>query len=131
RLPQATCSFSTELGDTTGPPTDSPAPDVNTNAETMAWIYDTYDMMHAGKNNLPVVTGKPVAMGGSLGRNEATARGCLFVTRRAVEEGAVPGLNALKGATVAIQGFGNAGSIAARLFAEAGAKIIGVSDSTG
>ena len=130
-LRKVTRRFITELGDTIGPHTDIPAPDVNTDAETMAWIYDTYDMMHAGKNNLPVVTGKPVAMGGSLGRNEATARGCLFVTRRAIEEGAVPGLNTLKGATVAIQGFGNAGSIAARLFAEAGAKIIGVSDSTG
>jgi glutamate dehydrogenase/leucine dehydrogenase len=130
-LRKLTRRFITELGDTIGPHTDIPAPDVNTDAETMAWIYDTYDMMHAGKNNLPVVTGKPVAMGGSLGRNEATARGCLFVTRRAIEQGAVPGLNSLKGATVAIQGFGNAGSVAARLFAEAGARVIGISDSTG
>ena len=130
-LRKVTRRFITELGDTIGPHTDIPAPDVNTDSETMAWIYDTYDMMHAGKNNLPVVTGKPVAMGGSLGRNEATARGCLFVTRRAIEQGAVPGLQSLKGATVVIQGFGNAGSIAATLFAEAGAKIIAVSDSTG
>src|SRR2546428_2965979 len=130
-LRKVTRRFITELGDTIGPHTDIPAPDVNTDAETMAWIYDTYDMMHGGKNNLPVVTGKPIAMGGSLGRNEATARGCLFVTRRAIEQGAVPGLNTLKGATVVIQGFGNAGSIAARLFAEAGAKVIGISDSTG
>jgi glutamate dehydrogenase/leucine dehydrogenase len=130
-LRKLTRRFITELGDTIGPHTDIPAPDVNTNAETMAWIYDTYDMMHAGKNNLPVVTGKPVPMGGSLGRNAATARGCLFVTRRAIEQGAVPGLNTLNGATVVIQGFGNAGSIAARLFAEAGAKVIGISDSTG
>ena len=130
-LRKVTRRFITELGDTIGPHTDIPAPDVNTDAETMAWIYDTYDMMHAGKNNLPVVTGKPVAMGGSLGRNEATARGCLFVTRRAIEQGAVPRLQSLKGATVVIQGFGNAGSIAATLFAEAGARIIGVSDSTG
>ncbi len=130
-LRKVTRRFITELGDTIGPHTDIPAPDVNTDAETMAWIYDTYDMMHAGKNNLPVVTGKPVAMGGSLGRNEATARGCLFVTRRAIEQGAVRGLTSIKGATVAIQGFGNAGSIAARLFAEAGAKVIGISDSTG
>src|SRR6202022_655050 len=118
-------------GDTIGPHTDIPAPDVNTGAETMAWIYDTYAMMHPGKNNLPVVTGKPVAMGGSLGRNEATARGRLFVTRRAIEEGAVPGLTSLDGARVAIQGFGNAGSIAAQLFRDAGAKIVAVSDSTG
>jgi glutamate dehydrogenase/leucine dehydrogenase len=130
-LRKVTRRFVTELGDTIGPHTDIPAPDVNTDAETMAWIYDTYDMMHGGKNNLPVVTGKPIAMGGSLGRNEATARGCLFVSRRAIEQGAVPGISTLKGATVVIQGFGNAGSIAARLFGEAGAKVIGVSDSTG
>jgi glutamate dehydrogenase (NAD(P)+) len=123
--------FIAELGDAIGPHTDIPAPDVNTDAETMAWIYDTYDMMHPGKNNLPVVTGKPVGLGGSLGRNEATARGCLFVTRRAIAQGAVPGLASLIGARVAIQGYGNAGSIAARLFAEAGAKVIAVSDSTG
>jgi glutamate dehydrogenase (NAD(P)+) len=130
-LRKVTRRFITELGDTIGPHTDIPAPDVGTDAETMAWIYDTYDMMHAGKNNLPVVTGKPLTMGGSLGRREATARGCLFVTRRAIEQGAVPGLNSLPGARVAIQGFGNAGSYAAELFAEAGAKIIAVSDSTG
>ena len=123
--------FIAELGDTIGPHTDIPAPDVNTDAHTMAWIYDTYDMMHGGKNNLPVVTGKPIAIGGSLGRNEATARGCLFVTARAIAQGAVPGLTSLGGATVAIQGFGNAGSIAAELFRAAGARIIAVSDSTG
>jgi glutamate dehydrogenase (NAD(P)+) len=123
--------FITELGDLIGPHTDIPAPDVNTDAETMAWIYDTYDMTHPGKNNLPVVTGKPVAIGGSLGRNEATARGCLFVTRRAIEHGAVPGLKSLEGARVVIQGFGNAGAIAAELFTEAGATVIGISDSTG
>src|SRR5688572_33359660 len=83
-------------------------------------------MMHAGKNNLPVVTGKPVYLGGSLGRNEATARGCLFVTRRAIEQGAVPGLTTLAGARVVIQGYGNAGSIAATLFTEAGAIVIAV-----
>src|SRR6476469_2541705 len=126
-LRKITRRFIVELGDTIGPHTDIPAPDVNTTAETMAWIYDTYDMMHPGKNNLPVVTGKPVAMGGSLGRNEATARGCLFVSRRAIDQGAVPGLDTLEGARVAIQGFGNAGSIAARLFKEAGAIVIAVS----
>jgi len=123
--------FIAELGDTIGPHTDIPAPDVNTDANTMAWIYDTYDMMHAGKNNLPVVTGKPIGIGGSLGRNEATARGCLFVTARAIAKGAVPGLTSIDGATVAIQGFGNAGSIAAQLFRAAGARIVAVSDSTG
>jgi len=130
-LRKITRRFIVELGDDIGPHTDIPAPDVNTSAETMAWIYDTYAMMHPGKNNLPVVTGKPVSMGGSLGRNEATARGCLFVTKRAIAQGAVPGLTSLEGATVAIQGFGNAGAIAARLFRSAGARIIAVSDSTG
>ena len=128
-LRKLTRRFITELGDAIGPHTDIPAPDVNTSAETMAWIYDTYDMTHPGKNNLPVVTGKPVSLGGSLGRNEATARGCLFVTRRAIERGAVPGLDSLGGARVAIQGFGNAGSIAARLLSEAGAVVIAISDS--
>jgi glutamate dehydrogenase/leucine dehydrogenase len=130
-LRRITRRFIVELGETIGPHTDIPAPDVNTTAETMAWIYDTYDMMHPGKNNLPVVTGKPVWMGGSLGRNEATARGCLFVTARAIQQGAVPGLNTLRGTRIAIQGFGNAGSIAARLFKEAGATIIAVSDTKG
>ncbi|HXG59595.1 MAG TPA: Glu/Leu/Phe/Val dehydrogenase [Thermoanaerobaculia bacterium] len=130
-LRRITRRYIVELGDLIGPHTDIPAPDVNTSAETMAWIYDTYDMMHPGKNNLPAVTGKPVSMGGSLGRNEATARGCLFVTARAIDQGAVAGLSSIRDATVAIQGFGNAGSIAARLFKEAGAKILAVSDSRG
>jgi glutamate dehydrogenase/leucine dehydrogenase len=130
-LRKITRRFIAELGDTIGPHTDVPAPDVNTSAETMAWIYDTYDMMHPGHNNLPVVTGKPIGLGGSLGRNEATARGCLFVTSRAIEQGAVPGLDSLQGARVVIQGFGNAGAIAAELFTEAGAIVMAVSDSTG
>jgi glutamate dehydrogenase (NAD(P)+) len=130
-LRRITRRFVVELGDMIGPHSDIPAPDVNTTAETMAWIYDTYDMMHPGKNNLPVVTGKPVYLGGSLGRNEATARGCLFVTRRAIEQGAVPGLDSLEGATVVILGCGNAGAIAARLFTAAGARVIAISDSTG
>jgi glutamate dehydrogenase (NAD(P)+) len=130
-LRKITRRFIVELGDTIGPHTDIPAPDVNTTSETMAWIYDTYDMMHAGKNNLPVVTGKPVGMGGSLGRNEATARGCLFIVERAIARGAVPGLGSLAGARLVIQGFGNAGAIAAQLFRDAGAVIIGISDSTG
>jgi glutamate dehydrogenase (NAD(P)+) len=97
----------------------------------MAWIYDTYDMIRAGQNNLPVVTGKPLSLGGSLGRPEATARGVLFCTQRAIEAGTIPGLNTLSGARVVIQGYGNAGSFAAELFAAAGAKIIAVSDSRG
>ncbi len=130
-LRRLTRRYISDLRDNIGPYTDIPAPDVNTNAGTMAWIFDTYDMLHPGTNNLPVVTGKPVDMGGSLGRREATARGCLFAIRRALERGIVPGLDSITGATVAIQGFGNAGSIAAELFAEAGARIIAVSDSRG
>ncbi|MEJ2340228.1 MAG: Glu/Leu/Phe/Val dehydrogenase [Gemmatimonadales bacterium] len=120
-----------ELGNSIGPHQDIPAPDVNTNAETMAWIYDTYDMMHIGQNNLGVVTGKPVNIGGSHGRREATARGVLFATQQALARGVVRDLSSVEGATVAIQGYGNAGYIAACLFAEAGARILAVSDSRG
>ena len=123
--------FISVLGDNIGPHTDIPAPDVNTNAGTMSRIFDTYQMMHAGENCLPVVTGKPVELGGSLGRREATARGCLFATQRALERGIVRGLDTVDGATVAIQGFGNAGSVAAELFVEQGSKIVAVSDSRG
>jgi glutamate dehydrogenase (NAD(P)+) len=119
------------LGDLIGPHTDIPAPDVYTNAQTMAWIYDTYAMMHPGRNNLPAVTGKPLDMGGSQGRNEATAQGCLFACQRALARGLVSGLATVAGARVAVQGFGNAGGIAARLFHEAGARAIAVSDSHG
>lgn len=123
--------FITELGDNIGPHTDIPAPDVNTNAGTMARIYDTYHMMHPGENNLGVVTGKPVELGGSLGRREATARGCLFAAQRAMARGVVEGMDSLQGQTVAIQGFGNAGSVAAELFAQEGAIITAVSDTRG
>src|SRR5207248_5160868 len=98
-----------DLGDNIGPFVDIPAPDVYTDARTMAWIYDTYDMMHSGRNNLPVVTGKPTDIGGSLGRREATARGCLFVTQRALARGVLPGRTEVRGARVVVQGFGNAG----------------------
>ncbi len=120
-----------ELNDNIGPFTDIPAPDVNTNARIMAVIYDTYDALHAGQNNLGVVTGKPVRVGGSLGRNEATSRGGLYVVERALERGVLEGEDSLEGLTVAIQGCGNAGGIAATLFHEAGARIVGVSDSRG
>jgi glutamate dehydrogenase (NAD(P)+) len=119
------------LGDVIGPHTDIPAPDVNTDSGTMASIYDTYQMMHPGAAGLPVVTGKPVDLGGSLGRREATARGCLFATQRALARGIVEGMPSVDGATVAVQGYGNAGSIAAELYAEAGARVIAVSDSRG
>jgi glutamate dehydrogenase (NAD(P)+) len=130
-LRKITRRFIAGLGDLIGPHTDIPAPDVYTDARTMAWIYDTYAMMHPGRNNLPVVTGKPIDIGGSLGRNEATARGCLFGARHALARGAVSGLKGLDSARVAIQGFGNAGGIAAQLFQEAGARVIAVSDSRG
>jgi len=130
-LQKITRRFIAELGNMIGPFTDIPAPDVNTNAETMAWIYDTYDMMHRGRNNLGVVTGKPIDIGGSLGRNEATSRGCLYCTQRALARGIVPGLNSVMGASVVVQGYGNAGAIAAQLYAEQGAKIIAASDSRG
>jgi glutamate dehydrogenase (NAD(P)+) len=130
-LRRITRRYIADLGDNIGPFVDIPAPDVYTDAQTMAWIYDTYDMMHPGRNNLPVVTGKPVDIGGSLGRREATARGCLFATQRALERGVAKGLKGVRGSRVAIQGFGNAGAIAADLFHEAGATIIAVSDSRG
>jgi glutamate dehydrogenase/leucine dehydrogenase len=91
-LKHITRRFIVELNDNIGPHTDIPAPDVNTNAQTMALIYDTYETMHKGQNNLGVVTGKPVHIGGSLGRTEATGRGGLFVTRHALSRGVLPGL---------------------------------------
>jgi glutamate dehydrogenase (NAD(P)+) len=130
-LRKITRRFISDLGDLIGPHTDIPAPDVYTDARTMAWIYDTYAMMHPGRNNLPAVTGKPLDIGGSLGRNEATARGCLFAAQHALACGVVSGLTEVRGTRVAIQGFGNAGGIAAQLFAEAGARVIAVSDSRG
>jgi glutamate dehydrogenase (NAD(P)+) len=130
-LRRLTRRYIAELGELIGPHTDIPAPDLYTDARTMAWVYDTYAMMHPGRNNLPVVTGKPLELGGSQGRTEATARGILFATRHGLAQGLVPGLNRLEGTRVVIQGFGNAGSIAARLFAEAGASVIAVSDSRG
>ncbi len=130
-LRKITRRFIVELGDVIGPHTDIPAPDVNTSAETMAWVFDTYDMMHPGRNNTPVVTGKPVDMGGSFGRNEATSRGCLFCTQHVLSRGLVDGLSSVEGASVVVQGYGNAGSIAAQLYAEQGARIIAVSDSRG
>jgi glutamate dehydrogenase (NAD(P)+) len=118
--------FTTEISPIIGPDRDIPAPDVNTNAQTMAWIMDTYSMHH-GYTIPGVVTGKPISIGGSLGRNEATARGAVFTLQQASRALNIP----LAGATVAIQGYGNAGSIAATLLADEGATIIAVSDSSG
>ena len=97
----------------------------------MAWIYDTYAMLNPGVNSLPVVTGKPLDIGGSLGRNEATAFGCLVSVQQLLASGVVKDLQSVEGAAVAIQGFGNAGWIAAQLFADAGAKIVAASDTGG
>ena len=130
-LRRITRRFISELNDTIGPYTDIPAPDMYTNQQTMAWIYDTYDMLHKGVNNRPVVTGKPIDMGGSEGRKEATARGCLFTTERVLAVCSRADLASLSGARVVVQGFGEVGSIAARLFQEAGAYVVAVSDSQG
>jgi glutamate dehydrogenase (NAD(P)+) len=118
--------FTTEISPLIGPERDIPAPDVNTNAQTMAWIMDTYSMHH-GFTIPGVVTGKPIAIGGSLGRNEATARGAVFT----LQQWAAAKNQPLQGARVAIQGYGNAGSIAATLLREQGATIVAVSDSSG
>ncbi|NNG14777.1 MAG: Glu/Leu/Phe/Val dehydrogenase [Gammaproteobacteria bacterium] len=130
-LRRITRRYISELGDNIGPHTDIPAPDLYTNAQTMAWIYDTYDILHQGQDNLAVVTGKPLDLGGSEGRCDATGRGCLYATQRLLEHGGIDGLNELKGARVAIQGFGNVGSVAARLFQQEGAVIVAISDSQG
>ncbi|GIP17976.1 glutamate dehydrogenase [Paenibacillus montaniterrae] len=109
-----------------GPQKDIPAPDVYTNAQTMGWMMDTYSKL-AGVNSPGVITGKPIILGGSKGRNEATAQGCVYTILAALEDmGKTPAE-----ATVAIQGFGNAGRIAARLLEEAGCKVVAVSDSKG
>jgi len=115
-----------EIIDAIGPEKDVPAPDVNTNEQIMAWVMDTYSM-HVGHTTTSVVTGKPVELGGSLGRREATGRGIMIATRESCRH---VGIN-ITGATIAIQGFGNVGSISAELLAEAGAKIVAVTDWKG
>jgi len=118
--------FFTEIEVLVGPERDIPAPDVNTNAQVMAWFMDTYSM-HQGYTVPGVVTGKPISLGGSEGRNEATARGTVFCIVEAARHLGIE----LDKATVAIQGFGNAGSIAAQLMSGEKASIVAVSDSTG
>ena len=109
-----------------GPDSDVPAPDVNTNERVMAWVMDTYSM-HVGHSVPAVVTGKPVALGGSLGRREATGRGCMIATREALAHCGM----SLKGATVAVQGFGKVGSVAAEQLSRAGARVVAIGDITG
>ena len=130
-LRRITRRFVIELGDAIGPYTDIPAPDVYTDEQTMAWVYDTFDVFHRGQNNRAVVTGKPLRLGGSLGRDAATGRGCLNATERFLGHGICEGVESLAGLSVAIQGLGNVGSNAMRLFHEAGARIVCVSDSQG
>ena len=89
-LRRITRRFTTELFDVIGPYTDIPAPDMYTNEQTMAWIFDTYDVLNAGENNRPMVTGKPIDLGGSLGRFEATGRGCMFATQRFLSKALIP-----------------------------------------
>jgi glutamate dehydrogenase (NAD(P)+) len=125
-LEALTRRFTTEIEVLIGPERDIPAPDVNTNAQIMAWMMDTYSM-HAGHTVPGVVTGKPISLGGSEGRNEATARGTVYCI---VEAANHLGLD-LSRARVVVQGFGNAGSIAARLITAEGATVIAVSDSSG
>jgi glutamate dehydrogenase (NAD(P)+) len=125
-LERVTRRYTASIIDMLGPDSDVPAPDVNTNERVMAWIMDTYSM-HKRHTVTAVVTGKPVEMGGSLGRREATGRGCMFVTRDAL---AKLGMS-LKGARVAVQGFGNVGSVAADMMNREGATIVAVSDKSG
>eukprot|EP01034_Spumella_vulgaris_P032137 gene32137-39691_t len=125
-LERLTRRYTSEIGLLIGPSKDIPAPDVNTNGQIMAWMMDTYSM-NTGATSTGVVTGKPVDLGGSLGRVEATGRGVYTV---GVEAAKLTGLH-LDGARVAVQGFGNVGGIAAKLFAEAGAKVVAVQDHTG
>ncbi|MCP4078194.1 MAG: Glu/Leu/Phe/Val dehydrogenase [Gammaproteobacteria bacterium] len=130
-LRRITRRFTAELVAQIGPNTDIPAPDMYTDEQTMAWIYDTYDTLNPGKNNRPVVTGKPIELGGSYGRTEATGQGCLYVTERFLSKKLIPEITAIAGARVAIQGFGNVGSIAAQAFSNLGAVITALSDSSG
>src|SRR3981081_1065241 len=125
-LERLTRRFTTEISDMIGPDSDIPAPDVNTNAQVMAWMMDTYSM-HRGYSVTGVVTGKPVSIGGSEGRQEATGRGVIS----AIQEAAKAVDLDLNGARVVVQGFGNAGESAARFINELGAKVIAVSDSRG
>jgi glutamate dehydrogenase (NAD(P)+) len=123
-LERVTRRYATEIGGLIGPERDIPAPDMGTDARVMAWIMDTYSMQH-GHSVPGVVTGKPVSVGGSSGRFEATGRGVLFTVQEACRHLGMP----LDGATVAVQGVGNVGGVAGRLLCQAGARVVAVSDS--
>jgi glutamate dehydrogenase (NAD(P)+) len=124
-LERLTRRFTSEIINEIGPERDIPAPDVGTTPAVMAWIFDTYSM-NKGHSVLGVVTGKPLTLGGSLGREEATARGGLYCIHEAIRKRGLP----VQGLRVAIQGFGNVGSYLAKFLAEEGAKVIAISDST-
>lgn len=125
-IERLTRRYTSGIIETLGPDSDVPAPDVNTNERVMAWVMDTYSM-HKRHTVTAVVTGKPIEMGGSLGRREATGRGCMFVTREALKRLKMP----VKGTRVAVQGFGNVGSVAADLMSKEGMTIVAVSDKSG
>ena len=125
-LERLTRRYTAQLHEFIGPELDVPAPDVNTNEQTMAWIMDTYSM-RAGHTSTAVVTGKPIALGGSLGRTEATGRGCMIVTEQALRRFGLERSNT----RVVIQGFGNVGGMAARLMEKAGFKIIAIVEYDG
>jgi glutamate dehydrogenase/leucine dehydrogenase len=126
-LERMTRRYAYAIADIIGPLTDIPAPDVYTGGKEMSWIMDTYSALKGNFVQPEVITGKPLAIGGSLGRNEATGRGLSFTVREAAKK---LGIN-LRAATVAVQGFGNAGQFAAQLLEEMGAKVVAVSDSQG
>lgn len=125
-LERLTRRYTASILEVLGPESDVPAPDVNTNEQTMAWIMDTYSM-HKRHTVTAVVTGKPISMGGSRGRREATGRGVMLSIKEALRELGLP----LNGTKVAVQGFGNVGSTAARLLEEEGLTVIAISDKTG
>ena len=125
-LQRLTRRYTSEISLIIGPNKDIPAPDVNTNEQVMAWMMDSYAMIE-GNLSTGVVTGKPISLGGSLGRREATGRGVFVVGREAAAQRGV----AIEGARVAIQGFGNVGGVAGTMFADAGAKVTAVQDHTG
>jgi glutamate dehydrogenase (NAD(P)+) len=119
--------YASEIGPFVGPTKDIPAPDVGTDPQTMAWFMDTYSQEQGGFAQPGVVTGKPVEIGGSLGRNHATGLGVVYVAEKAFEVCKMP----MKGASIAIQGFGNVGSFAAKFAHDRGARIVAVSDVSG
>lgn len=125
-LERLTRRYTSEIGLIIGPERDIPAPDVNTNERIMAWMMDTYSM-NVGATSTGVVTGKPITLGGSLGRRDATGRGCFVVAREAMQRLGME----MKGARVAVQGFGNVGNAAARVFHENGARIVAIQDVAG